>query len=67
MMARLPCRGREKTRRTITMHGTVSAKSLQGKEYLSPTVRIVLSQPETNFVISNTEVIVDDGHEHGWD
>jgi len=59
--------GQGKTRRTITMHGTVSAKSLQGKEYSSPAVRIVLSQPETNFVISNTEVIVDDGQEHGWD
>jgi hypothetical protein len=49
------------------MHGTVSAKSLQGKDYSSPAVRVVLSQPETNFVISNTEVIVDDGQEHGWD
>ena len=59
--------GQGKTRRTITMHGTITANGLQGKEYLSPTVRIVLSQPETNFVISNTEVIVDDGQEHGWD
>ena len=49
------------------MHGTITANGLQGNEYISPAVRIVLSQPETNFVISNTEVIVDDGQEHGWD
>ena len=36
-------------------------------QYYAPAIRIVLLQPENNYLISNTEPIIDDGQEHGWD
>ena len=35
--------------------------------YIKPVVRSVQLNTEVSFMISNTEVIVDDGQEHGWD
>ena len=35
--------------------------------YITPAVRYIQLNTEMSFLISNTEVIVDDGQEHGWD
>ena len=48
----------------ISMHST-SVNSTQA--YIKPTVRYIQLNTEMSFLISNTEVIVDDGQEHGWD
>ena len=37
------------------------------KAYIKPVVRSVQLNTEVSFMISNTEVIIDDGQEHGWD
>ena len=47
-----------------SMHNT-SLKSAQA--YIKPAVRYIQLNTEVSFLISNTEVIVDDGQEHGWD
>jgi hypothetical protein len=44
---------------------TTSLKSAQA--YIEPAVRYIVLNTEVSFMISNTEVIVDDGQEHGWD
>ena len=44
-----------------------NTKAGQGKSYLPPAVRIVTSQLEWNFLVSNLESIVDDGSEYEWD
>ena len=35
--------------------------------YIKPAVRYIQLNTEVSFLISNTEVIIDDGQEHGWD
>ena len=35
--------------------------------YIKPSVRNVQLHTEVSFLVSNTEVIIDDGQEHGWD
>lgn len=35
--------------------------------YIKPIIRIVLITTDKYFLLSNTEVIIDDGQEHGWD
>ena len=47
-----------------SMH-TTSLKSAQA--YIKPAVRYIQLNTDVSFLISNTEVIVDDGQEHGWD
>ena len=37
------------------------------KVYSSPVCRIKDLDLEVNFLASNTEPIIDDGEEHGWD
>ena len=44
---------------------TTSLKSTQA--YIKPAVRYIQLKTEMSFLISNTEVIIDDGQEHGWD
>ncbi len=35
--------------------------------YTTPAFRIISLTSEMNFLASNTEPIIDDGEEHGWD
>ncbi len=35
--------------------------------YMAPAFRILILSSEINFLASNTEPIIDDGEEHGWD
>ena len=35
--------------------------------YMAPDFRILILASEINFLASNTEPIIDDGEEHGWD
>ena len=51
----------------ITMNRTLSATERSEKKYDAPAARMVSLQAEVNYLISNTETIVDDGQEHGWD
>lgn len=37
------------------------------KQYDSPSVRVVEVHYYISFLLSNTEIIIDDGQEHGWD
>lgn len=37
------------------------------KRYVAPSARVLVPKFEANFLASNTEPIVDDGQEHGWD
>ena len=36
------------------------------RQYVAPSVRVVVLKLDAH-VLSNTEPIVDDGQEHGWD
>ncbi|MBQ6761542.1 MAG: hypothetical protein IJP49_02205 [Bacteroidales bacterium] len=35
--------------------------------YKAPAFRIIILSSEISFLASNTEPIIDDGEEHGWD
>ena len=35
--------------------------------YLTPTLRVINLCHDESFLASNTEPIIDDGEEHGWD
>ena len=35
--------------------------------YKKPSIRVVVLSLDDNFLSSNTETIIDDGEEHGWD
>ncbi len=37
------------------------------KAYIKPLVRYIPLNTEVPFLQTNTEVIIDDGQEHGWD
>ena len=48
----------------ISMQNT-SFESTQA--YIRPAVRFIPMNAEVPFLQTNTEVIIDDGQEHGWD
>jgi hypothetical protein len=37
------------------------------KPYIAPAARLTQLLQESSFAISNTEPIIDDGQEHGWE
>lgn len=41
--------------------------NLLRRTYNSPLIRIMPIKCDISFLISNTEPIVDDGQEHGWE
>lgn len=49
----------------VTMTHTPVTNPL--RPYSAPSFRMVPLASETSFLASNTEPIVDDGEEHGWD
>ena len=49
----------------MTSMQTTFLKSAQA--YIKPAVRYIPMNTEVPFLQTNTEVIIDDGQEHGWD
>jgi hypothetical protein len=45
----------------------LTEKTKTRKEYLEPGQRLIPTDFERVFLASNTEPIIDDGEEHGWD
>ena len=56
-----------KINNTDTMNRTASEHTGQESGYPAPAMRVVELRPENHFLLSNTEPIIDDGQEHGWE